>query len=244
MNTARSLMIGVCVIYGCAEGASAPEDNPTLQRLTAEAATLARESPDVWHRYELQISNAFATQEKATHTYRSRSAPEIPDLNGLKLPLPLLVDDLLKLRQPSKTTSFPWVRHQAYIDAIVHHPDERRIDALVEYRNWFQKGVQPYSSVGTWNTTIMKAASEQWAERTLPVLLKADPEPSPEKLPYLLLQRFATQLSAINREAGYRYIHSQVTAGPSDDVSGDAWEILTCLNPTRAREELINAFGK
>jgi hypothetical protein len=230
--------------------------NPMLDKLAAEAETLKAEQPDRWKQYQQQTEGIFADNEKVLAHWKNRSNPPQPDLRPLKLPLVFLVD---ALRQEEKPRESPRPakpvrghdarrRHRAYLTAIVHSADERRIPALLEYRDYYLRLAPENKEFYSWGKLLADAATIKWATAQITELAKRDPSLDYtrrfENLLYCLIDRFACELPADSQKLAYPYIRKQVPDGPTGYESEQIWNVLFRLDASRARKEILAYFGK
>lgn len=229
-------------------------DHPMLDKLAAEANTLKAERPERWKQYHQQAEGVFAANEIVVAHWQKRSSPPPPDLTPCRLPLSFLVDALRQEEprakpEPGRAARERHLgrRHDAYLRAIVHSADERRLAALLEYREhflrWKPENRRPYP----WGKLLADAATLPWAVNQIKERAQADPPfaygRGSEHLLYGLIDRFAGELPADARTAAYRYVREQAPDGPTGNEAERLWDVLFRLDARRAGREVLPSFA-
>ncbi|HEV3255251.1 MAG TPA: hypothetical protein VG013_00090 [Gemmataceae bacterium] len=228
----------------------------TLDKLAAEAETTQAYHPDRWKHYQEQAERVFAENDKVIANWKRRNNPPPPDLTPLKLPLPFLVG---ALRQEERTKGGakpgqairrqdPGRRHGAFLMTVVHSPDERRIPALLEYRDHYL-GLSPQNKhVYSWGRLLADAATLKWAAARVRELARQDPALDPNRLAdsllFCLIDRFARELPPASERVAYAYIRKQAPHGPTGNNDARFWDVLLRLDPARARKEILPYFTR
>ncbi len=246
-------MVGMLLVLLVAQEKTA--GHPTLDKLAAEAAKLESEHPDRWKKYREQAERVFADHDTVVAGWQKRSNPPPPDLTPCRLPLAFLVD---ALRQEEKRQGrprpgeagrgqHPWRRHDAYLRAAVRSADERRLAALLEYRDHFVRQAPENRTRYSWGKLLADAATVPWAAAQIRELARADPPFDPahrsNNLLYCLADRFAGQLPADAGEAAYAYLRKQRPDGPTSHDAEQLWDVLFRLDARRAGREILPSFA-
>ncbi len=229
-------------------------DHPMLDKLAAEAETLKAEQPERWKQYHEQAEGVFAANEIVVAHWQKRTGPPLPDLAPCRLPLSFLVDALRQEERQAKPEPgkaarerHPWRRHDAYLRAIVHSADERRLAALPEYREHFLRLGPENRRLYPWGKLLADAATLPWAVTQIKEMAQADPPfaygRSSEHLLYGLIDRFAGELPADARKAAYSYVRKQAPDGPTGDEAEKLWDVLFRLDARRAGRDVLPSFA-
>ncbi len=238
------LILGL--LLGCTAATGGPVDMyPSLNRMIEEGAALEQAEPVRWRQSEAEIRRLFEENRKIREAWRMRGMPPAPDLKPAGAPLSRLVFDLLRLPLSSDYDAFLRAGHLeylAYIHAIVGHPDPRRIDVLLEYREKLSNEANWLAEYDPWGRFIGNAAPLDWAVQHLPQLFEQNPRLSYDNLPYTLLHRFAESLPPSLRDAGYRYVRQHVPTGPKNGDFEVYWKLIVRIDPAKACDELIAYF--
>ena len=229
-------------------------DHPMLDKLAAEAETLNADRPERWKQYHEQAEGVFAANEIVVAHWKKRSSPPLPDLTPCRLPLSFLVDALRRGEPQAKPESgkaerkrHPWRRHDAYLRAVVHSADERRLAALLEYRGHFLRLDPGNEHLYLWGKLLAAGAPLPWAVTQIMEMAQADPPfdygRSSEHLLYGLIDRFAGELPADACKAAYSYLRKQAQDGPTGNKAEKLWDVLFRLDARRAGREVLPSFN-
>ncbi|QEH35929.1 hypothetical protein OJF2_44860 [Aquisphaera giovannonii] len=251
-------MFAMLAALGGAVGRGA---TPTLDALTGEAAKLKAACPDRWAEFERGVDRAVDDHDRRVAGWRKRSAPPGLDLRPLGLPLAFLAAQARHLgeepealfpggrrpaagRAAAKYDPARALRHAAYLEAIAGNPDERRIEALREYRDDLGRRHPASERSIPWPAVLAGAATRGWAVDRIRDLAREapplDPNAPGDSLPFRLIGRFAGELPPDAAKVAYDYLVMQSPHGPTN---GDRiWDVLFRLDPPRARREVLAHF--
>ncbi|HJT30745.1 MAG TPA: hypothetical protein VJ783_01675 [Pirellulales bacterium] len=237
-------------LLSCAGPVAAGEkaaSRPILDELAAEAAALKTRQPERWRQCEKRAEEVFAENEHVVAGWKNRSAPPAPDLTPPKLPLAFLVDHLLN-EQPAARRS----HYYAYLMAVVHSDDGRRLAALCECRDRELAMPDTQRTTHSWSRFLAEAANLPWAVEHIDAIA-ADNAPiaaanAPittieDNLIYCLSQRFAAKLPAKTRDAAYDYLARHWPQAPHG-LPYHPWDVLFRLDAPRARQEILKYYDQ
>ncbi|MBV9122108.1 MAG: hypothetical protein JO112_01950 [Planctomycetes bacterium] len=228
---------------------------PTLDRLAAEAETMKSNQPDQWRHDQEQAEKVFADNQKIVAGWRRRGNPPRPDLMPLRLPLAFLV---AALREEEKTGAAalgqvagrqePGGQQRAFLEAIAHSADERRLPALLEYRDHVRRLRPGNDQAVAWAPLLATAATPRWAAAQVLELTRQDTPLDlnrlSESLLYCLLERFAGELPPESERAGYAYIRRHAPEGPTGYNEERLWDLLFKLDPPQVRKDILSYFAR
>ncbi len=207
----------------------ARENTPTLDALLAEAEAAQREMAAEWREYERKTHRVIEDNRLICEWWPYRSAPPRPDLGQLQLPLAFLV---------SRLVSAPEGPRNAYTDAVIGNPDERKIDALLEYGS-AHLGMKPgYAVAGAAQAFTLDRAVRKMRE-----LASDAAELDDRSLRYELILRFAEGLQEDLRSSSYAYIRAGWGKGPTNGDGEYYWDVLFRLDVAKARRQVMQYYN-
>jgi hypothetical protein len=231
-----------------------PQPTPTLDALRAEALKFQNDRPDQWAEYRQLVDQLAEQHAQLVAQWMKRSSPPQLDLKPLGLPLAFLVYEARQAAE--ERTAKPQGganleaagrgrtgRLGAYLDAIAHHPDERRLGALLELRDSLTLSKSAGEWVA-WTRLIAEAATREWAVRQIAELARVAPavgagEPS-QTLEFQLISRFAGELPPDAATIAYEFLRARAPRRPHS--ADRVWDLLFRVDAPRTRREILPFF--
>ncbi|NLX24467.1 MAG: hypothetical protein GXY61_00685 [Lentisphaerae bacterium] len=210
-----------------------------------------------WEKWVTETDLIFDNHKELIMDWQLHINPPPPDLKTLELPLPFL---MWKLRQEQadvikREAAYmdaikrgPYMdaaymdaikRVAAYMDAITHHHDERRIDALIDF---FQQEGQNSSWLNNWETILANAATPAWASDQLRKLIIHAELSSENPIALELIKRFAEDLPNDLTLPAYEYVQQRWQPNLLRTETLAYYNLLLTIDLARGRRDVISYY--